>query len=66
MGGRLLLQRGGHPVVPAGRPAEAEREPRGLAEWTPRLSSPDGWPTGVPGGVSRIVRTPNQAGVQWR
>jgi Rha family phage regulatory protein len=38
MGGRLLLQRGGHRVVPAGRPAEAEREPRGLAEWTPRLS----------------------------
>jgi hypothetical protein len=39
MGGRLLLQRGGHPGVPAGRPAEAKREPQGF--W---LNGPRGSP----------------------
>jgi hypothetical protein len=49
--------------LPAGRRKQKES----LGCWAvPRLSSPDGWPDRVPAGVSRIVRTPNQAGVQCR
>jgi hypothetical protein len=49
MGGRLLVQRGSHPVVPAGRPAEAAREPRGLAEWR-----------AVPGRATTVVSCPTE------
>jgi hypothetical protein len=67
MGGRLLLQRGGHPVVPAGRPAERRKKPPDLPGQPRGSSASQGddsassWTLkAVPGRATTVVNCPTE------